>query len=65
VNGVSGFFEFLSAQKNLNHEEQEIHREWCGGEYDSEKFNTCKVNWELIKYLRWSRGRSRPWQERP
>jgi hypothetical protein len=39
--------------------------EWCGGEYDSEKFDTGEVNLELMKYLRWSRERFRTWQERP
>jgi hypothetical protein len=38
--------------------------EWSGGEYDSEKFNTDEVNWELTKYQRWSRDRFKPWQER-
>ena len=48
-----------------NHEEHKSYMQWCGGEYDSEKFNTDEVNWELMKYLRWSRDRFRPWQERP
>jgi hypothetical protein len=65
VGSIPGYYEFCTALKDPYHEEYESYMQWCGGEYDSEKFNTDEVNWELMKYLRWSRDRFRPWQERP
>jgi len=35
---------------------------WFGGDYDSESFDAEAVNWELMKYLRWSRGRAQNWR---
>lgn len=63
VGGVPGYDEFCKAIKDPHHTEHHSYLEWCGGEYDSEKFNTDEVNLELMKYLRWSRERSRPWQK--
>lgn len=57
VGGVSGYFEFCKALKNPEHEEHESFVEWSGGDYDSESFDANAVNWELMKYLRWSRDR--------
>lgn len=37
--------------------------EWSGGDYDSERFDAVVVNWELMKYLRWSRDRYQNWEE--
>ena len=65
VGSIPGYYEFCKALKDPYHEEYESYMQWCGGEYDSEKFNTDEVNWELMKYLRWSRDRFRSWQERP
>ena len=65
VGSVPGYYEFCKVMKDLHHEEHESYMQWWGGEYDSEKFSTDEVNWELMKYLRWSRDRFRPWQERP
>jgi hypothetical protein len=68
VGGVTGYFEFLSASKILNHEEHENYTEWFArfpwydGVFDSERYEIEKVNYELMKYLRWSRERFRPWQ---
>ncbi|UCD79776.1 MAG: plasmid pRiA4b ORF-3 family protein [Desulfobacterales bacterium] len=62
VGGVPGYYDFCEAIKDPNHEEHESFLEWCGGAYDSEKFDTGEVNLELMKYLRWSRERGRPWQ---
>ena len=65
VGGVPGYYEFCKALKDPDHEEHESYMQWCDGEYDSEKFTTDEVNWELMKYLRWSRDRFRPWLEKP
>ena len=64
VGSVPGYYEFCKELNDPDHEEHESYMEWSGGEYDSEKFNTDEVNWELMKYQRWSRDRSKPWQER-
>ena len=61
VGGVPGYFEFLSALKDRNHEEHESYMEWSGGDYDSEMFDSNTANWELLKYLRWSRDRYLNW----
>ncbi len=62
VGGVSGYFEFCNALKDQNHEEHESYMEWSGGDYDSERFDSGSVNWELMKYLRWSRDRYQNWR---
>lgn len=57
VGGVPGYFEFLNALKDPNHEEHERYTQWSGGNFDSERFDLESINWELMKYLRWSRDR--------
>ena len=61
VGGVPGYFEFLNALKDPNHEEHESYAEWSGGNFDSERFDPESINWELMKYLRWSRDRYQNW----
>jgi hypothetical protein len=61
VGGVHGYFEFLSALKDPTHEEHENYTEWSGGNFDSERFDPESINWELMKYLRWSRDRYQSW----
>lgn len=61
VGGVPGYLEFLNALKDPNHEEHEDYTEWSGGNFDSERFAPESVNWELMKYLRWSRDRYQSW----
>ena len=61
VGGVPGYFEFLNALKDPNHEEHESYTEWSGGNFDSERFDPESINWELMKYLRWSRDRYQNW----
>lgn len=62
VGGVPGYFEFCNALKDPDHEEYESYMEWSGGEYDSERFDSESINWELMKYLRWSRDRYQNWE---
>ena len=61
VGGVPGYFEFCKALKDPEHEEHESYMEWSGGDDDSESFDANAVNWELMKYLRWSRDRYQNW----
>jgi hypothetical protein len=61
VGGVPGYARFLDALKDPNHEEHEIYTEWSGGDFDSEQFDSEVVNWELIRFLRWSRNRYLDW----
>jgi len=61
VGGVPGYFEFLNALKDPNHEEHESYVEWSGGSFDSERFDPESINRELMKYLRWSRDRYQSW----
>jgi hypothetical protein len=57
VGGVPGYYEFCEAIKDVGHDEHDSYLEWCGGEYDCEKFDTDEINVELLKYQRWSRNR--------
>jgi len=61
VGGVPGYFEFCNALKDPSHEEHESYMEWSGGDFDSEWFDPESINWELMKYLRWSRDRYQNW----
>ncbi|MGC9372903.1 MAG: plasmid pRiA4b ORF-3 family protein [Thermovirgaceae bacterium] len=61
VGGVYGYYEFCKALKDPGHEDHETYVTWSGGDYDSERFDVDSVNWELMKYLRWSRDRYREW----
>ncbi len=61
VGGVPGYFEFCAAINNPKHEEHENYKEWLGGNYDSEHFDSEMINWELMKYLHWSRDRHQNW----
>jgi hypothetical protein len=69
VGGVPGYDEFCKALKDPNHEEHESYKEWLAGfawydgVFDTEKFDIEKVNDEVMKYLRWSRERFKPWQD--
>ena len=62
VGGMPGYFEFCNALKDPKHEEHESYMEWSGGDFDSEWFDADSVNWELMKYLRWSRDRYQNWK---
>lgn len=61
VGGIPGYFEFCNALKDPSHEEHESYMEWSGGDFDSERFDSESINWELMKYLRWSRDRYQNW----
>lgn len=61
VGGIPGYIEFCNALKDPSHEEHESYIEWSGGDFDSERFDQESVNWELMKYLRWSRDRYQNW----
>lgn len=65
VGGAPGYDDFCEALKDSDHEEHENYMAWIGGEYDPEAFNTDEVNSELLKYLRWSRDRFKPWHAGP
>ena len=56
VGGVPGYFEFCNALKEPSHEEHESYMEWPGGDYDSKRFDFESINWELMKYISWSRA---------
>jgi hypothetical protein len=62
VGGIPGYFEFCEALKDPNHEEHESYMEWLGGDFDTERFDNKSVNWELMKYRRWSRDRYQSWE---
>jgi hypothetical protein len=61
VGGVPGYFDFCHAMHDSAHGEHKRFMEWYGGSYDSERCDVDSVNWELMKYLRWSRDRYRRW----
>jgi hypothetical protein len=68
IGSISGYYEFCEALKDASHEKHNSYKEWFGGFpwydgiFDSEKYDIEKVNYELMKYLRWSRERLRFWQ---
>jgi len=62
VGGVPGYYKFCEALKDPAHEEYERTMEWFGGDYNSGRFDVDVVNWELMKYLCWSRDRYLNWR---
>ena len=67
VGGVPGYTEFLKALRDPRHKEHEHYKAWISnysyyqGPYDSERFEMDTINLELLKYLRWSRYRTKFW----
>lgn len=67
VGGVHGYFEFLNALQDPKHEEHTHYKTWYAafpwydGVFDGSRYNVDKVNYELMKYLRWSRERLEVW----
>jgi hypothetical protein len=61
--GVPGYYEFCKALKDPTHEDHDSLVEWAGENYDSKRFDSDEVNWELMMYLRWSRDRYLQWTD--
>jgi hypothetical protein len=67
VGGVPGYFEFCQVLKDPHHKEHENYKTWYAGfpwynkVFNSEHYDIENVNCELLKYLRWSRERVKPW----
>ena len=61
VGGVYGYFDFCHALKDPLSDEHESCRHWIGDDFDPEVFKMDDVNWELMKYWRWSRDRNHSW----
>jgi len=61
VGGMPGYYEFCEALGDPEHAEHESCMEWFGDDFDSERFESASVNWELMIYLRWSRDRYQSW----
>jgi len=64
VGGVEEFFEFCRVLKDPTDEEHEHYRQWSSrypfySDYEMERFEIDKVNWQLMWYIRWSRERLR------
>jgi len=47
VGGVLGYYDFLEALSDPNHEEHDYYLEWIGDEFDPEVFNLDVINVEL------------------
>ena len=60
VGGIGGYYEFCDVLLDPTHEEHERYKIWSGGDYRIEAFDVSAVNWELGKYIRWSRNRYHP-----
>lgn len=61
VGGSEGYEEFCRAMKDPFHEAHNSFAEWYGANFDSTQFDPDEANWELLKYLRWSRDRFLLW----
>ena len=47
VGGLPGYYEFIEAVTNRNHEEHEAMIEWCGGTFDLSRFDIDSTNTRL------------------
>lgn len=63
VGGVHGYYEFCEVMSDSDNGNYEYFNEWSGGDYDSEYFDCYFINYELMKYLRWSRDRHTDWYD--
>ncbi len=63
VGGTFLYPKFLEAIKDASHPQHQELKDWIGGDFDAEGFNIDLVNYELMKFLRWSRDRHRNWTE--
>jgi hypothetical protein len=63
VGGVPGYYGFCDAMINPKHKGHGSYMEWYGGVYHPKQFDVEAVNWELSKYLRWSRDRLKSWRD--
>lgn len=55
--GLHGFYEFLDAVDDPQHDLHEQYRDWLGVPFDAKEFDDDAVNLELAWYARWSRPR--------
>lgn len=62
VGGIPGYNELCEVLNDPKHEDYESNRQWAGGDYYFEKFDIQTVNFELLKYMRWSRDRYLKWE---
>ena len=62
VGGVMGYNDLCKVLNNPKHVDYESTRDWIGKDFYFEKFNIQSVNFELLKYMRWSRDRHLPWE---
>ena len=68
VGGIPGYYEFCEAVSDPNHPQHQKYTDWFAGfgwynkVFRSEEYNTGKIDYELIKYLRRSRQRLTPWE---
>ena len=63
IGGVPGYYEFCKASKDPDYEGHGSLAGWVGGNYDSERFDSNAVNWELMNYRHWSRDRCLQWRD--
>lgn len=62
VGGIPGYNELCEVLNDPKHEDYESNRQWAGKDYYFEKFDIQTVNFELLKYMRWSRDRYLKWE---
>ena len=71
IGGISGYFDFCQAMLDPAHEDHERLTQWYAGfpwysgAFNSEAYDVEKVNYELMKYLRWTRDRCLSWEVAP
>lgn len=62
VGGPYTYPEFLAAMKDPEDERHQEYLDWIGGEFDEEGFERDLVNYQLMKFQRWSRDRFKKWE---
>ena len=62
VGGIRGYNNLCEVLNDPEHKDYESTREWAGEDYYFEKIDIQSVNFELMKYMRWSRDRYLKWE---
>ena len=61
LGGPHMYPEYIEAVSDPGHERYQDYKDWLGEGFEPGEFDLNVINYQLMKYLRWSRDRYRNW----